>query len=100
MVSLGSGYRSPTSQPQTTTSYDAAGRPWKVSAPNGVVNETTYFLSGNTTLQADFTQKYRQVKQKDGNGSISTTGYDSFGRVGSMDKPTGPGALYAYDTLG
>ncbi len=92
----------------TTNTFDAAGRPWKVTTPDGAVVETTYslasttgFLLGTVVTVEDQADKQRrsisnalgQLVRVDEPDTSSPTG--SLGSVTSPNQPT----AYGYDLL-
>jgi len=74
----------PLTKPKTEYAYDDFGRQESVTAPNG--NVTNYAYNGLTTSVADALNQ------------VTTTANDPWGRVISVDEPTGPNLSYTYDT--
>jgi YD repeat-containing protein len=90
----------------TTTTYDIAGRPSTVSAPDG--NVTTYAYATDHTSVKDpsggVTAKYYDSRQKttavvDAAGQTTSFGNDALGRLNWVKLPDGSVTTTAYDSL-
>ncbi len=91
----------------TTNTFDTAGRPWKVTTPDGAEVETLYSLAttgsqiGTVVTVNDQAEKQRrsitnalgQLIRVDEPDTSSTTG--NLGSIASPNQPT----VYSYDTL-
>ena len=81
----GNPYRSPQTQPGTTTAYDQLGRPVSVTATDGSAQAFTY--NGLQTTSADALNR------------AAITTMDVWGRTGQVSPPLPPPVSYAYDVL-
>ena len=93
-VTPGSGYRTPSSQPVTVTTYDALGRVETVTATDGTTTAYAYTiatLNGANHLKTTLTDPR-------GNATLSYT--DVWGRVVYVYPPANhPAISYSYDAL-
>jgi YD repeat-containing protein len=69
----------------TSHVYDFAGRPWKVTNPNGETTTTGYGPIDRVTSRTD------------GNGEQTNYSYDYAGRLTSVTDPSGHALSYTYD---
>jgi RHS repeat-associated protein len=86
----------------TSNTFDSAGRPWKVTTPDGAVVETLYELSPSGEIGTAVTVKDQAQKQR---RSIT----NALGQLKRVDEPTSSGlgtiasphqpTSYDYDTL-
>jgi RHS repeat-associated protein len=83
-VSMGSGYRTPTTQPKTTTVYDILSRPLSVTAPDN-------------TLTARYTYLDLETQVKDAKDHITRNLVDVWGRTVEVHAPLDPWTRYLYD---
>jgi RHS repeat-associated protein len=81
-----------TNRSATTTTYDAAGRPYTVTAPDETFTRTTYG-DGYDTISGS---GYQVTWIRDPRGNYTATRTDLFGRTILVDAP-GPDVSYTYD---
>ncbi|MFF7456764.1 DNRLRE domain-containing protein [Kitasatospora sp. NPDC008115] len=96
----------------TTRSYDAAGRPVKISVTGGTgtaVSDTVLgydaangelasINNGRTTITQGYDRLGRQVSYDDGAGSVTTTEYDKLDRPVKKSDSVPSTVTYGYDT--
>ncbi len=92
-VATGSGYRSPASQPFTTTTYDALGRTLVVTAPDNSDQEYQYPATPAESQYAT----YQETKYYDANNNLTRTLSDVWGRVRVVIPAHGASVTYTYD---
>ena len=86
-VSVGSGYRTPLSQPETTTVYDLLSRPRTVTATDGTFPQRYTYLDLETQV-------------KDNANNITRNLLDVWGRTVQVIPPAGPSVSYSYYSTG
>ena len=88
----------------TTNTFDTAGRPWKVTTPDGAVVETTYGLAtsgthiGTVVTVKDQAEKLRRSITNALGHLTRVDEPNNAGQLGAIDVPNQP-TLYTYDPL-